>query len=680
MKKPVSIILLTLLVVGSFLGGVWFKGRTDSGSPEGEKGRKVLCYVDPMNPAHTSDQPGTAPCGMPMEPVYADDGEEGQGAAARFLPAGSAKISAERQQLLGVRVERAERTHDGHALRTLGRVAADENRTYGLNAGDDGWVWKVLGGTTGSLVQKDQLLATIYNYPFLTRQQQYLYALDFEQRRQRPYAPGTPAQQVGAPPPAAQQGARPSGEQGAGASQHAGHGAGMPMMGSVSMVPVSPGSDGMSGGSAVYSTRDQLSVAKLELYNLGVSEHQLQEIAKNRQITLELELRAPVTGIVLSRSITPQSKFTKGTELFRIADLSKVWILTDVFEREADYVKPGVPVRVSLPMRGKTFEAWVTDVPPVFDPVSRSYKVRLEAENPDLELRADMFVDVEFILHFPETLTVPTDAVLDTGKARTVFVSVGNGYFEPRMVETGRRFGGRVEILQGIMPGEEIVVSGNFFVDSESKMKLAASGMQGEQEKDPVCAMPVYSSQARKAGLTAERDGKVYYFCSEQCRKAFLDAPDHYAKTPTDKSRPQGGVAAGGKEPKGPASPDPVCRMEIDPRRAGSAGLSTEYRGRTYHFCSEECRDQFLKHPDRYVGEKAEAPTVPAQDGRSDHVGHAGHASPMGHSNPGGGVTPSDHGSPADHTGHAMPPGHAQQAPPATTATGGSPEQAKGAQ
>ncbi len=519
MKKPIAFLLLALLVGGAFLAGFWTSQRRVVPSQGGAQGPRVLYYVDPMNPAHTSDQPGRAPCGMPMEPVYADEGEGPAGSAVRFLPAGSVRITPERQQLIGVRVEKAERTLQGHSVRTLGRVAPEENRTYAVNAGDDGWVWKVVGGTTGSVVQKDQLLATIYNYAFLSRQQQYLYALDFEQRRQRPWGQPAVPQSAGEPQGPAQSTS--------GAHGSPGHGP-APPMGPASMIPTAPGSDMMSGSSVVYSVRDQLSVARLELFNLGVSEHQLQEIGRARQITLELEVRSPATGIVVARSITPQSKFTRGTELFRIADLSRVWILTDVFEREAPHVKPGVPVRVSLPHQGKVFRATVSDVPPVFDPVSRSYKVRLEAENPDLELRPDMVVDVEFLLHLPEALTVPADAVLDTGRARTVFVSVGDGYFEPRMVETGRRFAGRVEILSGVMPGEAIVVSGNFLVDSESKMRMAASGMLGPQEKDPVCGMPVSPAQARRTGHVSEREGQVHFFCSEPCRLEFDKRPVHH--------------------------------------------------------------------------------------------------------------------------------------------------------
>ena len=122
----------------------------------------------------------------------------------------------------------------------------------------------------------------------------------------------------------------------------------------------------------------------------------------------------------------------------------------------------------------------VSKVLPQFDPVSRTLKVRLELDNPGYVLRPDMFVDVEFPVTLPPALTVPSDAVLDSGLKKTVFVDRGNGFFEPRQVETGWRFGDRVEITKGLMAGEQIVISGNFLIDSESRMKMAAAGMYGK--------------------------------------------------------------------------------------------------------------------------------------------------------------------------------------------------------
>ncbi len=167
----------------------------------------------------------------------------------------------------------------------------------------------------------------------------------------------------------------------------------------------------------------------------------------------------------------------------------------DLFENETQFVHPDLKVKVNLPQQGKSFYAPVSQVLPQFDPATRTMKVRLEADNPDYLLRPEMFVDVEFPVNLPAAVSVPVDAILDSGLKKTVFVDRGQGLFEPRQVETGWRLGDRVEILQGLSPGERIVVSGNFLIDSESRMKLAAAGMHRNVAKDPVHGMNVDESK-----------------------------------------------------------------------------------------------------------------------------------------------------------------------------------------
>jgi len=511
MKKPLIIAAILLLMLASFLAGSRQSREKLDRAGAGPGERRVLYYVDPMNPGHTSDKPGIAPCGMPMEPIHADDDASGAGSAARFLPPGTVRITPERQQMIGVRVERVEKSSHGYALRTLGRVSPDENRTYRLTAGDDGWVWRVHEGTTGSLVEKDQLLAAVYSYDFVARQQQYLYAVDIDERRRRQFrSSGDPPRGETPSVGLEQQGVRQAGPQQEDS---------IPT--TIDMVPTTPGGMMNPSVGAVYSVRNQLEVAELELYKLGVTDVQLRELARTRQMTTELQIRSPVSGIVLARNISTRQRFGRGEELYRIAELSRVWVLADVFEGEAAQIRPGDAARVLLPQLGKSFQAIVAAVPPVFDPVTRSFKVRLEVDNADLALRPDMFVDVEIGLQFPPAVILSTDAVVDTGRARIVFVDVGDGYFEPRMVETGRRLGGSVEIVRGIMPGERVVVSGNFLVDSESRMKLAAAGMHGAPARDPVCGMPVHAGQARSAGLMSEHGGELHYFCAPRCKEAF---------------------------------------------------------------------------------------------------------------------------------------------------------------
>jgi YHS domain-containing protein len=141
-----------------------------------------------------------------------------------------------------------------------------------------------------------------------------------------------------------------------------------------------------------------------------------------------------------------------------------------------------------------------------------------------------MFVDVELPISLPPAIAVPADAILDSGLKKTVFVDRGNGLFEPREVETGWQLGNRIEIVKGLTPGEKIVLSGNFLIDSESRMELAAAGMYGTLSKDPVCGADVSISKAEKAGRKGIYQGKTYYFSSDECKQQFDKNPDRFIK------------------------------------------------------------------------------------------------------------------------------------------------------
>ena len=263
---------------------------------------------------------------------------------------------------------------------------------------------------------------------------------------------------------------------------------------------------------------------------------------------------------------------------------------------------------MSLPDQQQAFQATVSDVLPQVDPTTRSLKVRLEADNPGYALRPDMFVDVEFPINLPPAITVPADAVLDSGLKKTVFVDRGNGFFEPRRVETGQRFGEQIEIVQGLKPGERIVISGNFLIDSESRMRLAAAGMFGEVNQDPVCGLNVDESKAKSAGFQSIFNNQTYYFCSEGCKQHFEKNPERYAgKTGgvPKAARPGAGDQGHAEEIM---SKDPVCGMEVDGGKARAAGRMSEYQGQTYFFDSDICKQNFDKEPQRYVSQGAEPP------------------------------------------------------------------------
>jgi RND family efflux transporter MFP subunit len=202
-----------------------------------------------------------------------------------------------------------------------------------------------------------------------------------------------------------------------------------------------------------------------------MSEKQLKELASTKQLTDRVFILAPATGFIIARNVSPGQRFDKGFEWYQIANLDRVWVLADLFPTDAGDAKPGMKARVTLPGQSKEFHTTVAKVLPQLDPSSRTLKVRLELDNPGHVLRPDMFVNVELAVARPSALTVPADAILESGMNRTVFVDRGNGFFEPREVETGWRHGSRVEITKGLEPGEKIVLSGNFLIDSESRLQ-----------------------------------------------------------------------------------------------------------------------------------------------------------------------------------------------------------------
>jgi Cu(I)/Ag(I) efflux system membrane fusion protein len=399
------------------------------------------------------------------------------------LPAapGAVKISAARKQLIGVRVATVEKKPVTHTLRLLGRVAADETRIYRINASVDGWIQRALPHTVGSLVKQDELLASFYSAQLLDAQQTYIYALDTVDRL------------------------RP------------GNRKGLSQLESPAQVTV-----------------DQLTLQRQidNLRSLGMTDVQIEEIGKNRRLTHDVRITSPVRGLIIARNVSPGQRFLKGESLYQIVDLRRIWILADVFENEAAYFRPGAKATVHQPHRKLTLPATASEVPPVFDASTRTLKVRLDADNPDLILRPEMFADVELTLDLPPAVFVPADAVIFSGRRKTVFVEIEEGVYEPRRVETGRRVGDRIEITSGIAPSERIVVSGNFLIDSESRLQAAAQGIYGAMSADPACGAEVDELKARAAGNASSYQGRTYFFSGRECKEKFDQDPARYVVPP----------------------------------------------------------------------------------------------------------------------------------------------------
>jgi RND family efflux transporter MFP subunit len=335
------------------------------------------------------------------------------------MPAGAVRIAPERQQVIGVKFEEARLEGGAREVRTAGQVAIDETRISHVHTRVEGWADKVLVDFTGDVVRKGQPMLTVYSPEMLASQQELLLAARArDQMKDNPLAD---------------------------ASRH---------------------------GESLFAA------AKRRLQLFDMSDAQIQQVLDTGTPIRSITVEAPASGYITERNVFPNQKVTPDTDLYTIVDLTHVWVFADVFEADMALVRIGGTATVTLPyVQGARLTARVDYIQPQVDPTTRALKVRLDVANPGMRLKPNMYVDVVFAAPSAAQLTVPAGAVLDTGGRQTVFVDRGEGYLEPRAVTTGVRAGDRVAILSGLAPGERVVASGTFLVDSESQLKAALAGM-----------------------------------------------------------------------------------------------------------------------------------------------------------------------------------------------------------
>jgi membrane fusion protein, copper/silver efflux system len=220
--------------------------------------------------------------------------------------------------------------------------------------------------------------------------------------------------------------------------------------------------------------------ARRRLEVFGVSPGQVDRILKTGKPIDSVTIFAPEDGHVLRKTAVEGLYVEPNSELFVIYDLSRVWALADVYESEMPYVRVGLAADLELPAYpGRSFAGTVEFVYPTVDPQTRALRVRLAFENPNLELRPGMYGAAKLRLPAEDVLTIPREALVDTGEHQYVFLSQPDGVFEPRPVTTGRRAGDGVEVRSGLVAGQVVVTTANFLVDSESRLRAAIEGFGG---------------------------------------------------------------------------------------------------------------------------------------------------------------------------------------------------------
>ncbi len=399
-------------------GGYWLAQRgaalLEPASEQQAAARKPLYYRHPMNPSVTSPVPAKDEMGMDYVPVYAD-GDNGADE-----PAGLVKIDPVTVQNIGVRTARVERRSLSRTLRTVGRVGFDEEHLARLHPKVEGWIEKMRVDKTGEQVKKNQILLSIYAPQLVSSQEEYLLAL-----QNRKVLENSPFEDI--------------------------------RRGAIELVQ---------------SARERLEL-------LDMAEHQIRELEKSGKIKKYVHIHSPFDGVIIKVGVREGQFVTPKTELYGIADLSRVWVYVDVFEDELPWVKMGDEAEMAVAaVPGRTFRGKITYVYPYFESKTRTVKVRMEFDNRHGQLKPEMFADVT--IHAGrqvDAVVVPEEAIVRSGSRELVFVVRAPGKFEPRIVEVGVSSGGVTQILSGVQPGEEVVTSAQFLIDSESKLREATAKM-----------------------------------------------------------------------------------------------------------------------------------------------------------------------------------------------------------
>lgn len=384
-------------------------------------------YVCPMHPEETGiDADATCPlCGMRLElkPAATTStntaAREGTPSSPSAVPKGltPVNLAAERIQLIGMRTARAVRGKLPSDVHAFGLIAAPESGIASVQTLFSGWIEELHVAETGQPVTRGQLLARIYSPDLLAAQEELLNA----KRWSDPTAP------------------------------HAS--------------PTSPNS----------LAED----ARRRLLLMGMRAAEIAEVERSGKPHRLVEVRSPTRGYVAQKAAVEGLYVQPGTQLFQIADLARVWVLVEVFERDAGRVHAGQPATLTATAyAGETFSGTVKLVYPTLDPATRTLRARVELNNPELKLKPGMFAEVTLQGTAPEALLIPREALVDTGEQQYVFVEEREGRFEPRLVQVGARAHNVVEIRAGLVEGEQVVETGNFLIDSESRLRAAIEGSE----------------------------------------------------------------------------------------------------------------------------------------------------------------------------------------------------------
>lgn len=402
------------------------KAETGSATqPQQEGDREILYWAAPMDPTEIYDKPGKSKMGMDLVPVYADQAQSTEGQVS---------INPVVVQNMNVRTAPVQRKDLSTTVRTVGKVEYDEQKLHNISPKISGWIEQLHVDYTGQMVRQGDPLFSIYSPKLVTTQREYLLALN-----------------------------------------------------TIEKISDSDYETVRSGSNSL------LNAARKRLEYWDIPESEIERLRETGQVQKTLTLRAPASGVVAMKNAVEGEHIKAGNNVYQIADLSAVWVQTSIYDYEVPWIREGQPAEMELSYQpGKVYKGKVAYIYPEVEQKTRTVQVRLEFPNPGLNLKPGMYANVRIESRpIDNTIVIPSEAVLRTGERNIVFVVLDEGQFEPREVTLGVEGGPRneeLQVLSGVEPGETVVTSAQFLIDSESRLQEAIQKML-KQKQSPDAGM-----------------------------------------------------------------------------------------------------------------------------------------------------------------------------------------------
>jgi Cu(I)/Ag(I) efflux system membrane fusion protein/cobalt-zinc-cadmium efflux system membrane fusion protein len=394
----------------------------EAGMIDPKTGKKIKYWKAPMDPTYIRNEPGKSPMGMDMVPVYEEEGEEKE-------PASTISIDPVTMQNMGVRMGRVKRKTLIKYIRTLGNITYDETKIFTVNTKFNGWIENLYVNFVGQDVKKGQPLFDIYSPELVTAQEEYLLAL-------KQYN----------------------------------------SLAKISYPRIRDGAERLL----------KASLTRMRYWNL--TEEQIEQIGKTGKTQKVITIYSPATGIVFKKKAFKGHYVKKGEHQYEIVDLSTIWVDVDVYEYELPWIRRGMAADMELAyIPGKRFKGRVLFIYPFLEAKTRTAKLRLAYSNPGYQLKPGMFANIYLkSVIAKSSLVIPQEAVIDSGVRQIVFVTVGEGKFQAREVNIGLEGNdNEYQVLGGLEEGEEIVLSAQFMLDSESRLREAIQKMLELRKREP---------------------------------------------------------------------------------------------------------------------------------------------------------------------------------------------------